>query len=471
MTTQKAASVPRWLGLALGVALTPIAAWGAREASVRVDVHMSQARVLGGRPQTVHLYVGLTGRSTRAERRAPLNVAIVLDRSGSMSGRKLEEARRAAIMAIERLQDDDIVSVVTYESTVDVLVPATKARDRDAIARAIRSIEAGGSTALFAGVSKGADELRKFLDRNRVNTLLLLSDGLANVGPSSPGDLAQLGASLARQGIAVTTIGLGLGYNEDLMTRLAGASDGNHFFVEEAGDLRYAFAREFGDALSAVAQGVDVHIRLPLGVRPLRALGREAQISGRDVYASFGQVFNAQTRYLLLEVEVPAGRPGARLDVAEVDVTYHDLLGGARATARGGTSLAFTDSLAAAEASRNRDVMVEVVRQIAAERAQLAVALRDAGKIEQARAAFQSNTAFLESQASKLGVVESGALSRDISSNSAAEKNVSNEDWKRERKAQQEYQSQTVLQRGSMSRAPAPAAEEEQTGERQQKQK
>jgi len=432
---------------------------------------MSQAKVLAGAPRTAHLYVGLTGRQAERGQRAPLNVAIVLDRSGSMSGRKIEEAKRAAIMAIRRLQDDDIVSVVTYETTVDVLVPATKARDRQAIAQAVRSIQSAGRTALFAGVSKGAEELRKFLDLNRVNTLLLLSDGLANVGPSSPGELAQLGVALARQGMAVTTIGLGMGYNEDLMTRLALASDGNHFFVEDAADLRYAFATEFGDALSAVAQDVDVHIRCPRGVRPVRVLGREAQISGRNVDASFGQVFTDQTRYLVVEVEVPPGRSGATLDVAEVDVRYHDLLRGARGTARGRTAVTFTGSSAAADASRDRDVVVEVVRQIGAERAKLAVALRDAGKIEDARAAFVSNAGFLEKQAEDLGVAESGELRRDITSNATAVENLNDKDWARERKVQVEYQSQTKAQRAPLSRQEAPRTREGQAEEQQEVQK
>jgi Ca-activated chloride channel family protein len=225
----------------------------AAAASVALDVQMSSPKMLAGARQKAYVRIVLTGLDAGWEKRAPVNVAIVLDRSGSMSGRKIEEAKRAAIMAIERLRDDDIVSVVTYQSTGNVLVPATKLHDREAVRAAIRRIRAGGNTALFAGVSKGARELRKFLDRNRVNTLLLLSDGLANVGPSSPGELAQLGASLGREGIAVTTIGLGLRYNEDLMTRLAMASDGNHFFVEDERDLEAAFATEFSDAVPVSA--------------------------------------------------------------------------------------------------------------------------------------------------------------------------------------------------------------------------
>ena len=106
---------------------------------------------------------------------------------------------------------------------------------------------------MFSGVSKGASEVRKFLDSNRVSRVILLSDGLANLGPSTPSELGQLGHSLSKEGISVTTIGLGLGYNEDLMTQLAGMSDGNHAFVQNYSDLTKIFAAEFNTALTVVA--------------------------------------------------------------------------------------------------------------------------------------------------------------------------------------------------------------------------
>lgn len=88
---------------------------------------------------------------------------------------------------------------------------------------------AGGGTALYAGVAQGASELREFLDPHRVNRIILLSDGQANKGPSSPSELGNLGAALISEGISVTTIGIGLGYNEDLMTQLAPRSDAPAF--------------------------------------------------------------------------------------------------------------------------------------------------------------------------------------------------------------------------------------------------
>jgi len=412
--------------------------------SVKLDVQMSTPVVLAGTSQKAYMRVALTGLESRRRHRAPVNVAIVLDRSGSMGGSKIEEAKRAALMALRKLGDDDIVSIITYHSTVDVLVPATKLSDRGSIRRAIQGIEAGGRTALFAGVSKGARELRKFVDRNRVNTLILLSDGLANVGPSSPGELGRLGASLAREGITVTTIGLGLQYNEDLMTRLAMASDGNHFFVEDEEDLELAFATEFGDALSVVGQGFTIYIECPPGVRPIRMVGREAEIAGREVHASLNQIYRDQTRYLLLEVELSPADAGKAQRVGDVEVGYYDLDSGSRAKLQDSVSVTYAKSPAAVEKASNREVMTAVVSQIGAERNEAATALRDKGKVEEARVAFESNSVYLQENAQRLDAPQ---LQDDAAVNLEASENLGEKEWNRERKKQVEGQYKTRQQR------------------------
>ncbi len=139
---------------------------GADAGQVQLDVNMVQPILLAQKKQTTFLKVGLTGfKLTRKRDRTPVNVVLVLDKSGSMSGQKIARAKQAAISALGRLNANDIVSVVTYDSTVHVLVPATKLSDIGRIRNRIQSIEANGSTALFAGVSKGVAELRKFLDK------------------------------------------------------------------------------------------------------------------------------------------------------------------------------------------------------------------------------------------------------------------------------------------------------------------
>ena len=417
--------------------------------SAALEVEMSTPLLLAPGPRTAYLQIGLRGIDMPGRERAPINIAIVLDRSGSMQGRKIEEAKRAAIAAIDRLRRDDIVSIVTYQTTVDVVVPATKLHDRGAVRAAIQSIHASGKTALFGGVSKGAGELEKFVDENRVNTLLLLSDGLANIGPSSPGELRQLGASLARQGISVTTIGLGLDYNEDLMTGLAMASDGNHYFVEDAEDLEAVFAAEFGDASSVVAQGVDIRIRCTANVRPIRVLGREAEIAGRNIHASMNQLFRDQTRTLVVELEISPGSNGKGDPVADVEVDYYNLLETRTATLRGQAQVGWTYSQSDVEQRRNRDVTVEVVRQIGAEQNLAATALRDKGKVQEAQAAFERNAQYLLQNAITL---KDDSLKKEAAGNRRASENAQDDaEWKRERKLQQESQYKTQQSRPSVS--------------------
>jgi len=455
LTTYKAAgrglhTLTGWLfllGLLLGInALAPAAA------PVKLDVELANPVVLSRGPQRTYLRVALTGMRPGPKRRVPVNTAIVLDRSGSMAGNKLEEAKRAAILALDRLDDNDTLSVVVYGSTVEVLVPATQLRERDHIRRAIQRIQSTGSTALFAGLSKGAAQVRRYLDENRVNNILLLSDGLANVGPSSPAELEQLGRSLGREGITVTTIGLGLHYNEDLMMRVAMASDGNHFFVEEAQDLEAAFATEFGDALSTVAQGVNIRLRCPAGVRPIRVLGREATISGQTVQATINQIYQDQTRYLLLEVEVTPGSAGASQPVADVDVEFRDLVAKNNQQLQGGARVSYTASASEVESKKNREVLVSVASQVAAERNKVAAALREEGKIEEAKKAYQANAVYLKQEAKDLAAP---ALATEAAVADEAEAAVTNDvEWNRSRKVQMESTNQVIQQRAPKAAAP-----------------
>ncbi len=400
---------------------------------VTLDLALDKPLLLADQTQTAHMRVGLKGfRLDDDMDRSPLNVAIVLDKSGSMQGQKIESAKEAALMALRRLDGRDIVSIITYDSTVGVLVPATRASDRESIARAIHGIRAGGETALFAGVSKGAAEVRKFLDNDHVNRIVLLSDGQANVGPSSPEYLGGLGASLSHEGITITTIGLGLGYNEDLMAQLALRSDGHHYFAEGTSDLARAFDEEFGNALSVVAQGIEILIRCAPGVRPIRFLGIEREIDGQMARLSLNNLFSEGERRVILEVEVtPEAARRDALKIATVKVDYQNLATRSKDHIENDLTADLTESLAAVEANLDDRVMIDVVKLQAVEQNQLAVALRDQGKIAEALEMLLSNSAFLSSNALKLGSeeLEDYAKQQRLDAD-----NLDEESWARQRK-------------------------------------
>lgn len=373
---------------------------------VEVRVNLAHPKVPADKQFTTYLKVGLTGTEPPAGEktaRPPVNVAIVLDRSGSMQGPKLENAKLAAKEALQHLGADDIVSVITFDSQVDVVVPATKLTDRDQVMKAIDTITARGNTALFGGVSKGAEELRKFKNPRQVNRVILLSDGQANVGPSTPDELGRLGVSFSKEGITVTTLGLGLDYNENLMAQLASASDGNHAFINNPGELAEVFNRELGDVLSVVAQDLRIVIRCPENVRPVRVLGREANIHGGTVEVAMNQLRARQDKYALLEVELPAGPVESDQLVGEVEVSY-------RANTADKPSQMQTRSVARRVKSEqdvdntaDKPILIEVARQIGAEKQLLAVKLSDQGRKREAEELLRINCGELNRQGLILG--------------------------------------------------------------------
>lgn len=435
-------SVKLWCVVVM-LAVMAVPSW-LSAAQVKLDVSMAQPTLLAEKKQTTFVKVGLTGfKMSPKGDRAPVNVSLVLDKSGSMSGTKIAKAKEAAIWAVRRLDSRDIVSVVVYDSTVRVLVPATKLTDKEAVCRKINEIGSDGTTALFAGVSKGAAEVRKFIDRNRINRVILLSDGLANVGPQSPSDLGELGSSLIEEGISVSTMGLGLDYNEDLMAQLAQRSDGNHFFIEKAEDLAKVFNFEFDDVLSVVAQEVAITINVSPGVRPVRVLGREAEINGQQVIVQLNQLYREQEKYVMLEVELPPTKAGQTRQIAQVDVSYANMETKTTDRLSSTVSVNFDVSDEVVQAKTNAAVMTECVLQIANDRNRLATALRDKGDVEGARKVLKDNADYLAKNADKY---KSAKLQQRAADNSGQSKQLDEKEWAANRKRMRESQHADEMQ-------------------------
>jgi Ca-activated chloride channel family protein len=414
--------------------------------TVELNVQSDRGIFLADQKQTAYVRIGLRGCPAEIlDERAPVNVAIVIDKSGSMnSGGKIQAAKEAAILALHRLKSNDIVSVILYDSHVEVLVPATKMTDRERIIRKIRGIGAGGSTALYAGVQTGADEVRKFLSSQRVNRIVLLSDGLANVGPDSPRALGKLGADLIDESISVTTIGLGNGYNEDLMSQLAYKSDGGHYFCEEPDELAGIFDQEFGRTLSVVAQEVNIEIICGEDMRPVRLLGREGTIEGRTVTLDMNHIYSEHEKYVILEVEIPPQKIDKVRELAMVRVNYEDMKTHEQVKGSGSVDIRFSDAKAKIESSVNKPVYADVVEQIAIENNERALALRDKGQVEEAQQVLMNNSSYLRSNAAKL---ESKKLDEYAYENEKDSDAVQAENWSGQRKVMRESQNVRKTQR------------------------
>lgn len=202
-----------------------------------------------------------------ARERPPYHLSLVIDRSGSMSGEPLQEARRCARHIVDRMRPDDRVSLVQFDNNVEVLVPALPVGDRAALRRALEGIDEGGTTDLHGGWAAGAQGLLDHVRAAGLSRVILLSDGNANVGLTDPDDIARHCGELARQGVTTSTYGLGHGFNEDLMVAMAQAGQGNHYYGESARDLLEPFAEEFDLLANLWARHVHLALGAPEGVR------------------------------------------------------------------------------------------------------------------------------------------------------------------------------------------------------------
>jgi Ca-activated chloride channel homolog len=291
--------------------------------TLRLKVESEREYLLKGAPQEVVVKIDLSVLKEKTKpRRLPLNLAVVLDRSGSMAGAKIEKARQAAMALVDQLRPGDTFALIAYSDQAEVILSSQEIRDAEAVKARIASIQPSGCTALYAGVQAGASQVREQLSGRKINRVILLSDGLANVGPSTPAVLRRLGGSLAEEGIAVTTIGVGEDYNETLMSGLAEASDANYYYVKDTEKLPEIFAKELGELLTVAAREVRVQISCPKGVTPIELIGRSELFHDQEATVRLNQLVLAQNRYLFLRCRVEGEQP----ELAQVTVRYRDEL-------------------------------------------------------------------------------------------------------------------------------------------------
>jgi Ca-activated chloride channel family protein len=400
--------------------------------SIQLNTTLATPVMLADKKQTTYLRIGLSG--DHPDKQVLANVALIIDKSASMQGKKIFCAKEATALIIDQLRQDDIIAIVTYDHHADILVPARVATvDTQQLKLALQQLSAGGQTALFNGIETGMKEIRKFWERDRVNRLILLSDGLANVGPRSPEEFTSLASTFSQANIAVTTIGLGLGYNEDLMTQLARQSDGNHAFAEHGINLISIFDNEFKEICSVVAQEVNVTIICMDGIRPVRVLGRNAQIQGATVSVKLNQLYREQEKYILLELEVAAFPVNPEVILAGVAVVYRNIHSHLTERLSGKITAIFTNSLKGHQA--NAVVMSAVAEQLAAEKNNIAIHLRDQGKIAEAQQVFLDNVRCLAEESAQY---RSQTL-QDLQQNSLiAVQYLDHHNWQRQRKRMRE---------------------------------
>jgi Ca-activated chloride channel family protein len=364
--------------------------------TLRLKLEPDRGFLLSGSPQEVVVKIDLTASGHKKKlKRTPLNLAVVLDRSGSMGGTKIEKARQAAMGLVDQLAPGDYFSLIAYSDRAEVLVVAQELEDKEAVKSQIAHIRPGGSTALHAGVQLGAAQVQRHLSGRRINRVILLSDGLANVGPSSIQDLRQLGRALSERGISVTTIGVGDDYNEDLMAGLAEASDANYYYVKDTEKLPEIFAKELGELVAVAAREVRIEIICPKGVKPIGLIGRPEVFAGQKASVQLSQLALSQNRYLFLRCLVNEPQP----EIATVTVRYtDDLNGGTEQSLSEQARVHFTEDKTVAANSERADIVAQKELMLTAVAKDAALADADAGRYKHAALTLNQQAIALDNQ-------------------------------------------------------------------------
>jgi len=215
--------------------------------------------------QLVYVYIQAQATGELTAVRNPLNLAMVLDRSGSMEGEKIANLRRAAKQVIGLLDKEDYVSITAFSDRVFKIAPSQEAADADTLRALIDTIRDGGGTAMSGGMRQGLRELAKHLSPDRLNRMLLLTDG-QTFGDED--ECRALGAEMGSKGIVIQALGLGEDWNEELLDEVAEASGGTGDFIETADQITEHFQEVVQRMQAAVVQNAQLILRLVNGVVP-----------------------------------------------------------------------------------------------------------------------------------------------------------------------------------------------------------
>lgn len=247
--------------------------------------------------------------------RAPLNVALILDRSGSMSGEKLRYVQQAASHVLDQLDGRDRVALVAYDETVQLLAASTliTAASRAELKAKIEALRPGGSTDLGGGWLEGCREVAAHLSETSVSRALLLTDGLANCGITDVEELGRHARELRRRGVATSTFGVGLDFNESLLELLAEQGGGRFYFIERPGQIPEVFRRELGELLEVVAREASLRITIPTGVA-LEVLGELPHERGDgQVRVFLGDLSSGEQRAVYTRILTPPDTVGTQV--------------------------------------------------------------------------------------------------------------------------------------------------------------
>lgn len=391
---------------------------------VTIEGGLANRYVQAGEPQVLLSRLRITAGSAPSARRPRINLALVLDTSGSMEGVAIAQAREAARSLLDQLREGDRLSVVTFDSRAEVLLPSTviEGSQIEELRERIGRMEARGTTDLAGGLRLGLEEVVRHYDAAGINRVVLLSDGVPN--DASP--VSALAQAAGERHIAITAIGFGLEYDETLLATIARSSGGRFHFVEEPTAVASVFRDEVLRLERIVARSAIVELTPGPGVSIDGVVAGAWSGVGDAVRVAIGDLAEGESRDVLVRLRVEPRRTDSTIEALDATLSFDDALEGAgRLERRLYLGARATDDPADLAAGRDETIEREAARLLAAAQTVQAIELARDGEIERARAvlaqaereammvATTTGDARLRSQASQMQVLEQALPAMD----------------------------------------------------------
>ena len=331
---------------------------------MQVNYSFSQSSIAVSQATTVDLIVNFYDKTDKSENspHLPLNLALVLDRSGSMGGYPLKNAKKAAAQLVEYLTPEDYLSVIIYDDKAETVLPSQLVTDKSSIKNIINKIRVGGCTNLSGGWLMGCDNVQSQQDQEKLNRVLLLTDGQANVGITDSQVLTKTAEQKAEAGITTTTLGFGSYFNEDLLIAMADAGRGNFYFIQSPEDAGEVFKVEMESLVSVVAQNLKVELELADGVEVAELLNSYSSKQNNNVLEIFlGDVYGVETKPLAWQFSLSGFEEEGEHQIAKITYSYETIVDGT--IQKQTDNLALTINVTSSEAAEKIEPDPEVNQQ------------------------------------------------------------------------------------------------------------
>lgn len=330
--------------------------------AVTAEGAISSTILLASGESTVYARIRI-GTTKRPEQdRGPVNIALAIDTSGSMEGDAIVAAKKASLQMMDALKDGDKLAVVIFHSKSEILLPTTEldSEVRADVRKRISDIKAQGTTEMAGGLQSAIEQVLSNYDAKGINRVILLGDGI----PNNDYNIENSARRAAQNGVAITTLGLGLDYDELLMGKIADLSGGRYQYIESADKLATFFGQELQRIHLVYGRNASATITPGPGVRIDAVVGGEAPSGGGQAYVHLGDITRGDSRDIVVRMTVTPRKAGVPIELLDTLITFDDSLEGAGRLERR-VYLGARTTLLEAEAAKARNPEVELSAALA----------------------------------------------------------------------------------------------------------